>query len=305
MPADQIVPLRVALARGWRHLLPVGAMMWLLLDGYTPVYVAAGSTAAVIALSWFHRASAIGPRRFVECCTETITQVVPLVGAVAAAGAVTGAIEVSALAGKFTLMINYLSGGLLVPTLLLSGVFLILLGMGMPTPAVYIMGAALIAPLLRQHFNLPEMQVHLFMLFYACLSAVTPPVAVANFAAGAIAGVNPMALGPYAVKLAIGGFVVPFFFLFNPGLTVEGSLATIVVACIFGTACTVFASFALHGMLGLKDIPWLLRLVLAACSIATIVPRAEWQLAASVLGTAILLVVHLRGSPAQVDVAAG
>jgi len=304
LPEDQIVPLSAALARGWRHLLPIGAMMWLLLAGYTPVYVAAGSTAAVIVLSWFHRPSAIGPRRFVECCTETITQVVPLIGAVAAAGAVIGAIEISALAGKFTLVINYLSGGMLVPALLLSGAFLVLLGMGMPTPAVYIMGAALLAPLLRQQFNLPEFQVHLFMLFYACLSAITPPVAVANFAAAAIAGVNPTSLGPYAVKLAIGGFVVPFFFLFNPGLTLEGSLADILIACFFGTACTVFASFALHGLLGLKDIPWPLRLLLWACCVATIVPRIELQLGATLLGTLVLLLVHLRGRPAKVDVPA-
>ena len=299
MPADQIVPLHTAIANGWRHLLPIGAMMWLLLAGYTPVYVAAGSTAAVIVLSWFHPRSAIGPRRFVECCTETITQVVPLVGAVAAAGAVIGAIEISALAGKFTLVINTLSGGMLVPALLLSAVFLILLGMGMPTPAVYIMGAALLAPILRQ-FNLPEFQVHLFMLFYACLSAITPPVAVANFAAAAIAGVNPSSLGPYAVKLAIGGFVVPFFFLFNPGLTVHGTLADIVLDCMFGTACTVFASFALHGMLGMKDIGWALRAVLAACTIALIVPRLEVQLAAAVVGVVVLALTYLR----KVDVAA-
>jgi TRAP transporter 4TM/12TM fusion protein len=304
LPEDQIVPLQRALATGWRHLLPIGAMMWLLLAGYTPVYVAAGSTAAVIVLSWLHRPSAIGPRRFVECCTETITQVVPLVGAVAAAGAITGLIEISALAGKFGLMINFLSGGLLVPALLLSGAFLILLGMGMPTPAVYIMGAALLAPILRK-YGLPEMQLHLFMLFYACLSAITPPVAVANFAAGAIAGVNPTALGPYAVKLAIGGFVVPFFFLFNPGLTVQGSLAEILIACVLGTACTVFASFALHGLLGLKDIPWPLRLVLCACAIATIVPRVELQAGAALLGAVLLALVYLRGRPAKVDVAAG
>ena len=303
MPADQIVPLGSALGRGWRHLLPIGAMMWLLLAGYTPVYVAAGSTAAVIVLSWFHRPSAIGPRRFVECCTETITQVVPLVGAVAAAGAVIGAIEISALAGKFSLMINTLSGGMLIPALLLSGAFLILLGMGMPTPAVYIMGAALLAPILRK-FGLPEMQVHLFMLFYACLSAITPPVAVANFAAAAIAGVNPMKLGPYAVKLAIGGFVVPFFFLFNPGLTAQGSAAQILLDCFFGTACTVFASFTLHGLMGLRDIAWWLRLLLAGCCVATIVPRLELQAAATVLGTLILGLVYLRGRPAQVDVSA-
>ena len=299
MPADQIVPLHSAIANGWRHLLPIGAMMWLLLAGYTPVYVAAGSTAAVIVLSWFHPRSAIGPRRFVECCTETITQVVPLVGAVAAAGAVIGAIEISALAGKFTLVINTLSGGMLVPALLLSALFLILLGMGMPTPAVYIMGAALLAPILRQ-FNLPEFQVHLFMLFYACLSAITPPVAVANFAAAAIAGVNPSSLGPYAVKLAIGGFVVPFFFLFNPGLTVHGTLGDIVLDCIFGTACTVFASFALHGMLGFKDLGWALRAVLAGCTVALIVPRLELQFAAAVVGVVVLALSYLR----KVDVPA-
>ena len=303
MPADQIVPLGRALATGWRHLLPIGAMMWLLLAGYTPVYVAAGSTAAVIVLSWFHRPSAIGLRRFVECCTETITQVVPLVGAVAAAGAVTGAIEISALSGKFSLVINFLSGGMLVPALLLSGAFLILLGMGMPTPAVYIMGAALLAPILRK-YGLPEFQVHLFMLFYACLSAITPPVAVANFAAAAIAGVNPGSLGPYAVKLAIGGFVVPFFFLFNPGLMALGSLSQILLDCFFGTVCTVFASFALHGMLGLKDIPWPLRVLLAAATVATIVPRLDLQIGATVVGVLILGFMHLRGRPAKVDVSA-
>ena len=303
MPAESIVPLTRAIANGWRHLLPIGAMMWLLLDGYTPVYVAAGSTAAVIVLSWFHRPSAIGPRRFVECCTETITQVVPLVGAVAAAGAITGLIEISALAGKFTFVINTLSGGLLIPTLLLSALFLILLGMGMPTPAVYIMGAALLAPILRG-FNLPVFEVHLFMLFYACLSAITPPVAVANFAAAAIAGVNPTSLGPYAVKLAIGGFVVPFFFLFNPGLTLHAGLGEILLACLFGTACTVFASYTLHGMLGMRDLPWPLRLLLGLCAIAVMVPRLDLQLGAALLGALALGFAYLRGRPAQVDVSA-
>jgi len=298
LPEDQIVPLARALANGWRHLLPLGALIFLLVAGYTPVYVAAGATAAVIALSWFHRPTAIGPRRFVECCTDTITQIVPLVGAVAAAGVVIGAIEISALAGKFTLMISAISGGLLVPTLLLSAVFLILLGMGMPTPAVYIMGAALLAPVLRGVFNLPEMQVHLFMLYFACLSAVTPPVAVANFAAGAIAGVNPMALGPYAVKLAIGGFILPFYFLFNPGLNMEGGLAYILECIVFAVAMVTFASFAMQGYLGLRRIAWPLRFLLFACAVATVSPRFDITLAATLVGAAALAFVQLRGRPA-------
>jgi TRAP transporter 4TM/12TM fusion protein len=304
LPEDQIVPLGRALQNGWRHLLPLGALIGLLVAGYTPVYVAAGATAAVIVLSWFHRPSAIGPRRFVECCTDTITQLVPLVGAVAAAGVVIGAIEISALAGKFTLMISALSGGLLVPTLVLSAVFLVLLGMGMPTPAVYIMGAALLAPALRGVFNLPEMQVHLFMLYFACLSAITPPVAVANFAAGAIAGVNPMALGPYAVKLAIGGFILPFYFLFNPGLNMQGGVLYILQCVVFAIAMCSFASYALQGYLGLRSIVWPLRLLLMACAIATIVPRLDAQIAATVVGSVILAFYYLRSRPAKVDVPA-
>jgi TRAP transporter 4TM/12TM fusion protein len=304
LPEEQIVPLARALAHGWRHLLPIGALIALLIAGYTPVYVAAGATAAVIVLSWFHRPTAIGPRRFVECCTQTITQLVPLVGAVAAAGVVIGAIEISALAGKFTLMINMLSGGFLASTLILSAVFLVLLGMGMPTPAVYIMGAALLAPVLRGVFNLPEMQTHLFMLYFSCLSAVTPPVAVALFAAGAIAGVNPMSLGPYAVKLAIGGFILPFYFLFNPGLTMEGGVVYILECVFFAVAMVTFASFALQGFIGTRLIAWPLRLVLFACAVATVSPRFDITIAATIVGAAVLALVQLRGRPVQVDVSA-
>jgi TRAP transporter 4TM/12TM fusion protein len=295
MADTDIVPMGRALRGGWRHLLPLGALVGLLVAGYTPVYVAAGATAAVIALSWFHRPTAIGPRRFVDCCTQTITQLVPLVGAVAAAGIVIGAIEISALAGKFTLLINALSGGLLVPTLLLSAVFLVLLGMGMPTPAVYIMGAALLAPVLRGVFDLPEMQVHLFMLYFACLSAITPPVAVANFAAGAIAGVNPMALGPYAVKLAIGGFILPFYFIFNPGLNLEGGVDYVLECVLFAAAMVTFASFALQGFLGRRRIAWTPRILLFACAVATVWPRFDITLAAALLGAAVLAFVRLRG----------
>src|SRR5947207_7226181 len=304
LPPEQIVPLGRALANGWRHLLPIGALIALLVAGYTPVYVAAGATAAVIVLSWFHPPTAIGPRRFVECCTDTIAQLVPLAGAVAAAGIVIGAIEISALAGEFTLLINMIGGGYLIPTLLLSAVFLVLLGMGMPTPAVYIMGAALLAPVLRGVFNLPEMQVHLFMLYFACLSAVTPPVAVANFAAGAIAGVNPMALGPYAVKLAIGGFILPFYFLFNPGLNMEGGVLYIMECVVFAIAMVTFASFAMQGYLGLRAIAWPLRILLFGCAVATVSPRFDITLVAALIGAGTLVLVQLRGRPAKVDIAA-
>jgi TRAP-type uncharacterized transport system fused permease subunit len=176
--------------------------------------------------------------------------------------------------------------------------------MGMPTPAVYIMGAALLAPAMRGMFNLPEMQVHLFMLYFACLSAITPPVAVANFAAGAIAGVNPMALGPYAVKLAIGGFILPFYFLFNPGLNMQGGVLYIAECTLFAVAMVTFASFAMQGCFGTRSIAWPLRVLLFGCGVATVSPRFDVTTVATVLGVLALLFAHLRGGPAKVDVSA-
>jgi TRAP-type uncharacterized transport system fused permease subunit len=148
------------------------------------------------------------------------------------------------------------------------------------------------------------MQVHLFMLYFACLSAITPPVAVANFAAGAIAGVNPMALGPHAVKLAIGGFILPFYFLFNPGLNLQGGLLYILECIVFAVAMVTFASFAFQGYLGVRSIAWPLRLLLFCCAVATVSPRFDITLAATLIGASALVLVQLRGRPAKVDVSA-
>jgi TRAP-type uncharacterized transport system fused permease subunit len=142
------------------------------------------------------------------------------------------------------------------------------------------------------------------MLYFACLSAITPPVAVANFAAGAIAGVNPMALGPYAVKLAIGGFILPFYFLFNPGLNMQGGVLYIIECTAFAVAMVTFASFAMQGYLGLRAIPWLVRILLFGCAAATVSPRFDITLAATVLGAALLAFAYLRRGPAKVDVSA-
>lgn len=197
---------------------------------------------------------------------------VPLAAAVAAAGMVIGCIELTGLSGKFTLLLFQLSGGYLIPSLVLSGVILILLGMGMPTTGVYIMGVALLAPVLTGKYGLPTMPVHMFLLFYACLSAITPPVAVANFAAAAIAGANPFRLGPYAVKLAVGGFALPFFFLFNQGILQVGSWDAVVWDTSIGMAIVFFASVFLHGHVRRMAIAVPLRVVFAVLTVAMMVP---------------------------------
>jgi TRAP-type uncharacterized transport system fused permease subunit len=291
VPEDQIVGYRVALGRNWPSLLPIVVLIWLLVEGFSPAYVAAGSSIAVIVASWCGRENAIGPRRFVEACVETCMAMVPLVAAVAAAGIIIGSIELTGLAGKFTLLLFQLSGGYLLPSLFLAAVVLVLLGMGMPTTGVYIMGVALLAPVMVGKFALPVMETHMFMLFFACMSAITPPVAVAAFAAASIAGANPFRLAPYACKLAVGGFVLPFYFLFNNGILLQGDPAHILSDTVIGFVMVFTASLVLHGYVWQQRIPMVLRGVLVATAVAMSWPDVSIQYVAAVVALGLFFVL--------------
>jgi TRAP transporter 4TM/12TM fusion protein len=291
VPEHEIVGLRVALRRNWPSVIPIAVLVWLLVSGYSAAYVAAGSALSVIVTSWFRRETAIGTVRFVDACVETCHAMVPLTAAVAAGGIIIGAIELTGLAGKFTLLLFQLSGGLLVPSLLLAGVVLILLGTGMPTTATYIMGVALLAPVFVGKFGLPVMEVHMFMLFYASLSAITPPVAVAAFAAAAIAGANPFKLAPYACKLAVGGFVLPFFFVFNPGILMQGGVLQVLSDTVVATVLVLAASLVLHGFVRQQPIPLALRGVFLLLAFAMAVPRLPVQYAAMAAAIGLYVVL--------------
>jgi TRAP transporter 4TM/12TM fusion protein len=289
VPEDEIVGLRVALTRNWPSIIPLGVLIWLLVGGYSPAYIAAGSALSVLLASWIWPESAIGPRRFVAACVDTCMAMVPLTAAVAAGGMIIGAIELTGLAGKFTLLLFQLSGGLMLPSLLMAGIVLILLGTGMPTTATYIMGVALLAPMFVGKFGLPVIEVHMFMLFYASLSAITPPVAVAAFAAAAIAGANPFRLAPYACMLSIGGFVLPFFFVFNPGILMQGSLAAILSDTVVAAALVITAALVLHGYVRKRRISLLTRGAFALAAFAMAVPKPAIQYAAILAAAGLYL----------------
>jgi len=291
VPESEIVGLKVAFARNWPSVVPIATLLWLLVAGYSAAYVAAGSTVAVLVSSWAKRSTAIGPRAFVDACVETCQSMAPLIGAVATAGVIIGCIEMTGLSGKFTLLLFELSGGLLIPTLILTAVVLILLGMGMPTTAVYIMGIALLAPMLITKFQIPLLVTHMFILFFACMSAITPPVAVAAFAAGMIAKANPMRIGLLACQLSVGGFLIPFFFLFNRGILVQGDAWDVVSDSSVGMIMVIAASVALYGWVHRSRMSWLSRAAFAAAALGMMYPSRplQWALVAAAVGTMALL----------------
>lgn len=261
------------------------------MKGYSPAYIGAGSALAVIVLSWLSRSHAIGPKRFVAACVETCMSMVPLAAAVAAAGLMIGCIELTGLSGKFTVLLFGLSGGDVVLSLILAAIILVLIGAGAPTTGVYIMGVALIAPVFVVKFGLPVLGVHMFMLFYACMSAISPPIAVACFTAAAIAGVNPNKIAPLTTKLAIGGFLLPFYFVFNPGLLMEGDTFQVVTDCILALIMMLAAIIAVHGWVLKRRVPWWLRLVLAGLTAAIINPDPAVQYPAAAAGLVVSVTI--------------
>ena len=291
-----IVGLKIAFKRGWVHFLPICALVYFLVNGYSPTYVAAGSTVFVVIASWLNPdpRGRIGPRLFIESCTDTVYRIAILTGAVLGAGAIIGCIELSGLAGKFTLMMYYVAGDNVVLILATSAIVLILMGMGMPTPGVYIMGVALIAPVLVSDLGLPVLQAHLFMLYFACMSAITPPMATACFSAATIAEANPMVIAVHAVKQGIAGFILPFFFVFNPGVLGIGSTMEVVSATFIGIVLVVVSCLAAHGWMAQVKLPSWLRLGFAALGVALIYPRPEVQYAAVALAITMYAVLHLR-----------
>jgi TRAP transporter 4TM/12TM fusion protein len=303
VPEDQIVGLRLALINNWPSIIPIVVLIWLLTSGYSPAYIAAGSAVSVVLSSWFSRQGAILPWRFVAACVATCYAMVPLTAAVAAAGIIIGSIELTGLSGKFTLLLFELSGGYLLSSLFFAALVLVLLGMGMPTVGVYIMGVALLAPVFVGKFALPTMPVHMFLLFYSCMSAITPPVAVAAFAAGSIAGANPFRLAPYACKLAVGGFVLPFYFLFNDGMLLQGGLVQIVSQTAIGFALVLTSSLALHGHVRQKPVAWLWRGGFVLLALLMGVPQPALQYAAVAAAAMAFFWLHREAQGAGAPVA--
>ena len=243
---EEIAPLGQTLRNGGLFILPLVALSSALLMGYSPTYVAAIATVVVLAVSVVRRSTRMGPRAIWNTLAETSLRMVSVVAACAAAGLVIGGISMTGLGSKFSDLVFLLAGNSAFLALVISAVLAIILGMGMPTPSAFILAAVLVGPTLTA-MDFSPLQTNMFILYFAVLSAMTPPVAVAAFAASAIAEAKPLEIAAGAVKLAITAFIVPFAFVYGEGLLLKGNVMTIVVSCVTAVMGVILLSFAVEG----------------------------------------------------------
>ncbi|MCL7748540.1 TRAP transporter permease [Halalkalibacter alkaliphilus] len=168
--------------------------------------------------------------------------------ACACAGIVIGVINMTGMGLRFSGILIELSGGHLFVLLLLTMVASIIMGMGLPPVASYIILAVLAAPAITQ-LGVPSMAAHMFIFYYGVLSGITPPVAIAAYAASGIAKTNPMSTSITACRLAAVAFIVPFMFVYGPALIFQGTVVTILLASVTALIGIYALAVALEGYL--------------------------------------------------------
>ncbi len=210
------------LKSGWHMLLSLVVLIALLIYGYTAMKAGFWAIISVVFLSFFKSNTRMSVVDLLGAFESGIKSTVPVTIACACAGIIIGSVFVSGLGLKFTQSVIDLSGGMLFPLLCLTAISAIILGMGMTTTAVYITVAALIVPSLIQAGVTP-IAAHMFAFYFGVVSTITPPVALASFAGAAIAKSPPMATAVESSKVGIAKYIVPFAFIYNPSLLMEGS----------------------------------------------------------------------------------
>jgi TRAP transporter 4TM/12TM fusion protein len=216
LPAEELPTLKEAL-RGSFKLVSSLAVLLVFLLGLetTPMLAAIYSMAVLVVTGVLDGKDRLTPGRFLAGITRAAASMPQVVAACACSGIVTGMFALTGLGLKFSDFIMQQAASSIILSLILSMFICIILGMGLPTTASYIICATAIAPALIK-IGLPPLAAHLFLLYFASISAITPPVAVASYAAASIAGENPLKVGLTAVLLGIAGFALPFTFVLNP-----------------------------------------------------------------------------------------
>lgn len=294
----QLPTLGSAFREGWLFILPLVALTVALVQHYTPTYVALFGLLAVLFV-WLVRRTNFSLRALYEGIAQTSMNMVAVTGACAAAGLVIGGITMTGLAGKVSELVILIAGANTLFTLIICAAMTILLGMGMPTPAAYALAAALLGPTLTLEYGYATMQAHLFLLYFAVLSAMTPPVAVAAYAASAIADANPIAIAVTACRLAVAAFILPFVFMYDPGILLLDGPAGIAIATISTTAAIVLISVSAEGFFR-RPIARTGRLALAAGALMLLSPTLAIKAAGlglSLAGIGLAYRDHLAGAP--------
>jgi len=239
---------RIMMEKGYLLVPIIVLLVSLMVMMYSPYRSAMLAILSLIIVSWMSRESRMGVGKIVQTLSKGARGAIEIAATCAAAGIIVGVLTQTGLGMKFAMIIINYSGGHLLIALVLTMLIAIVLGMGMPTTAAYAISASVLAPALIQ-MKVPPIAAHLFIFYFACLSALTPPVALAAYAAAAIANAKTWSVGWQGMRFAIAGFLIPYMFIYGPAIVLVGTVSEIVLAIVSGLFGTLALGAAVQGWL--------------------------------------------------------
>ncbi len=245
----EIPNLKRVMLDGFHLLAPLVGIIYLLVAGFTPFRAAFVGIILAVGTCMVRKHTRIGVWDIVLALNSGARKALNVAAACACAGIIVGIVTLTGLGLAFASAIVSLAGGMLLPTLALTMVASIILGLGLPTTAKYIILATMAAPALTL-LGVELLAAHLFILYFGVIADVTPPVALAAYAGAGIAGGNSFQTGVTALKLGLAGFIIPFVFALNPTmLFIDATALTVLVAAITGAIGVTGLAGAVQGYL--------------------------------------------------------
>ena len=234
-PKDQLPKIGAELKARGHLLIPVVVLMALLMMNYSASYACFISIVALVIVSSFKKSSRLNLKSLVKALESGAKQGMSVAIATAVCGIIVGVVNLTGIGLQLANIILDIAHGSLFLTMVMTMIACTILGMGMPTSAAYIV-AATVAVGAMTELGVSLAAAHLFVLYYAALSAITPPVALASYAGAGIAGASPNKVGWTAVRIGLLAFVIPFFFVYSPELMMmQGAWYNILWAFISAT----------------------------------------------------------------------
>ncbi len=271
IPRDELPTLLSVLRRG-HLLLPVVLLITLLLMGYSVFRAGSVGIIAAVVASWLSgRVGRMGPRAVLDTLSLSAREAIQLMAICACAGIIVGVIALTGIGGRFSNMVLAIAGESRFLGLVFAMLIALVLGMGMPTTAAYAVAASVIAPGLVQ-MGIPALTAHLFIFYYAVISAITPPVALASFAAAGMANADPWKTSFIALKLGLATFIVPFMFVYGPELLFKGETLDILGVFVSASFGVYLLASSTEGWYAGGRIGWPARAVLFVSALLLIDP---------------------------------
>ena len=286
IPSSELPNFKAEVKRGGHLFLSIVLIIVLLVIGYTPMFAAFWAIMSIFVLSALRPETRMSARDILSALEEGARGAVAVSVACATAGIIIGCVFVSGLGLKFSNIIVNLSGGYLAIALVLTMFASLILGMGLTTTAVYITLAALVIPALV-NMGVEPIAAHMFAFYFGLVSAITPPVALASFAAAGIAGSNPMKTGFHSFRLGIAKYILPFVFVYAPGMLFVGDWYHVTLSIVGGFAGIYALTVTTEGWL-FERVGWPTRIIMAVAAVGLFHPDPLTDLVGWVLFVLIL-----------------